>query len=726
VDYQGSLWVGTGAGLNRLRTSNLSTFGQTEGLGYGPVQGLAEVAPGAILAGKPNDGLYRWEGKTFKRVATANASRLDIEVNTLLMSQAGACWVGTAHGLFRCSEPRAPDLSTNSSSLQGLNIISLAEDSRGTWAGTHEGELWREEGGKWLLQTNLVQSHPVTAIVPEPDGSVWVGTEGGGLHRLKADGRSHLDKHDGLLSDFVRTLYLDRQGALWIGTAGGGLSRWQVGVLNTFTTREGLPDNIISQILEDDEGRLWLGSNRGVACVDKMELDQVAAGKARKAHPVVYGRAEGMPSEECSSGFFPAGLKTKSGLLWFSTLKGIVVADPRPQSVYAYPPVAMLEEVLVDGVGATVETKEKTARQSRTSSSRTTGAENQSLMTYPADSVIRIAPGKHRLEFHYTALNFSAPDRIRFRYRLEGLDSDWLEADTQRVAYYGYVPPRDYHFSVTACNSDGVWNDIPASISLKVLPQFWQTWWFIGLATVVLLFTVGGAVRLIEKSKHQHRLANLEQERALERERARIAQDLHDDLGSSLTRISLLSDLARADKEHPAQVEVHAAKISQSAGQTVRALEEIVWALRPGSDSLQSLVEYIAHFANELFDGDSAHCRLDFPPDLPPLPLLPEMRHNIFLVVKEALTNALKHAGAREVRVQTKATSKSLEILVQDDGRGFSLPGSNGHDKRHGLGNMRRRAEAMRGTLEIESAPGKGTAIRLNVKFPTSYQPGDF
>jgi signal transduction histidine kinase len=252
------------------------------------------------------------------------------------------------------------------------------------------------------------------------------------------------------------------------------------------------------------------------------------------------------------------------------------------------------------------------------------------------------------------------------------------------------------------------------------LPHFWQARWVIGLASLGLLASVAGTVRILEKKKHQRRLRLLEQERTLEHERARIAQDLHDDLGSSLTRISLLSDLARADKENPGQVEAHAQKISHSAGQTVRALEEIVWALRPGSDSLQSLVEYIAHFANELFEGDTTRCRLDLPHDLPPQSLPPEMRHNIFLIVKEALTNALKHAQAREVQVQAKVSRRTLEITVQDDGQGFesrALPQQPG--KRHGLGNMRRRAEDMGGTLTVESAPGRGTTVRLAVNFPT-------
>jgi signal transduction histidine kinase len=219
---------------------------------------------------------------------------------------------------------------------------------------------------------------------------------------------------------------------------------------------------------------------------------------------------------------------------------------------------------------------------------------------------------------------------------------------------------------------------------------------------------------VIEKRQMHRRLAQLERERVLERERARIAQDLHDDLGSSLTRISLLSGLARQDKDNAGQVELHINKISQSAEQTLRALEEIVWAIRPGSDSLQSLVEYIAHFANELFEGDGLRCRLDLPADLPSRPLPPETRHSIFLVVKEALTNSLKHSAAREVRVQAKVADDVLHIIVQDDGKGFD---THGQSRGNGLGNMRRRAQAMGGNVTVESRPGHGTTVSLTLHF---------
>lgn len=266
-------------------------------------------------------------------------------------------------------------------------------------------------------------------------------------------------------------------------------------------------------------------------------------------------------------------------------------------------------------------------------------------------------------------------------------------------------------------NGDGwVFSDMAIATAFNdfIVTPLWEAWWFMTLMALGLLVSVGATVRVVEKRKFQRQLQHAEQQHALEQERARIAQDLHDDLGSSLTRLSLLSSLIRQDKDSAEQVEAHASKLSQAADQTVRALEEIVWAVRPGSDTLQSLTDYIAHFANELFDGNSTHCRLDLPHDLPAIALPPDMRHNIFLIVKEALTNALKHAGASEVHVQAKVSGSTLEILVRDNGKGFN-PSSSMEGRRNGLGNMRRRAQSIGGELELQSTPGQGTTMRLSV-----------
>jgi signal transduction histidine kinase len=265
-----------------------------------------------------------------------------------------------------------------------------------------------------------------------------------------------------------------------------------------------------------------------------------------------------------------------------------------------------------------------------------------------------------------------------------------------------------------------IFSDLAIATSFDdfVVVHYWQTWWFNGLLAAAMLVAVGTTVRLVEKRKFQQRLRRVEQESALERERSRIAQDLHDELGSSLTRISLLSGLVRADKDNPTQVALHAGKLSQSADQTVRALEEIVWAVRPGSDTLQSLVDYITHFAGELFEGSPTRCRLDLPSELPARPLAPDVRHNIFLIVKETLTNTLKHAGATEVHLQFTITAQNLDIVITDNGKGFDPKDTAAAGRRNGLENMQRRAAAVGGQLKLTSSPGQGMRMEFSVGFP--------
>ena len=259
--------------------------------------------------------------------------------------------------------------------------------------------------------------------------------------------------------------------------------------------------------------------------------------------------------------------------------------------------------------------------------------------------------------------------------------------------------------------------EIATSFNDLIVPRFWQRLWFDALALAVLIAAVVAAVRFTEKKKFQRRLQLAEQERALEQERSRIAQDLHDDLGSLLTRLSLLGGLLKEDKDNPDQVAAHAGKISQAADQTVRALEEIVWAVRPGSDTLQSLVEYLAHFANEMFAEGAMRCRLDLPAEVPLRPLPPDVRHNIFLIAKEALTNALKHAGGSVVHLQVQTDGRRFKLAVADDGKGFDVSQAGADGRRNGLGNMKRRAEDVGGFLGVTSEPGKGARVEFEVVF---------
>jgi ligand-binding sensor domain-containing protein/signal transduction histidine kinase len=700
IDHEGSLWVGTESGLNRIRRNNLVVLSQAEGLGYAPVRAMAEVAPGTVWVAQPGQGIFAFDGRRFTRAGDADFSTRFSDVNSMFVDAEHSCWVATDLGVAHLREEagRSPG-EEERDGLDGKRVFSLGQDSRkNIWAGTSEGELWRFHDHRWMQQTNLAHRLPIHCLAIDSAGTVWIGTPSSGVWQYRASARS-LTRIE-TTSQRIKTLAVDSENALWIGTAGGGLMRWHDGKAQNLTMAQGLPDDTISQILRDPMGGLWIGTERGIAHLGKKEIHEAFASGTSLVYPRLYGRAEGMMAEECVSGFSSAGLVTRSGLLWFPTIKGIAVIDPEHDCAPQAAPQVVLEGIVIDGVSIA-----KAASLNSDAS---------------AAAPIRIGPGRHALELDYSCPTFRAPERARFRYQLGGLDPAWVDAKSRRAAVYAYVPPGDYRFQVVACDSDGRWSGSGAGVAIVVAKHYWQSWSFITGASIALIALVALSARVVEKRKQQRRVLQLERERAVERERARIAQDLHDDLGSSLTRVSLLGDLLRADKDSPAQVEVHAGKISHTARQTVRSLEEIVWALRPGSDTLPSLIDYIAHVANEMFESDSVRCRMDLPHDLPAYSIPPELRHNIFLIVKEALNNSLKHSGAREVRLEVKAMHETLDLIVGDDGAGFDATAArNGGGPRHnGLGNMRRRAKAIHGDLEVRSSAATGTTVRLSVKLP--------
>ena len=690
-DREGKIWVGTDEGLNRLQRKSLFTLGQSEGLGFGVVQGLAEVSPGVVWAVKPSDGIYRWDGRSFSRLNAAGLSLHESQINTLLMAQDGVCWVAGEKGLLRYKDPVAAADEAKLFALPGESILALAEDHDGSlWAGTKKGNVWWLREGKWVEQNALSLTNAITAILPVADGSVWIGTDGAGLFRSTGQTPKQLVKLEGLTGAAIRALHLDAQGTLWIGTAGGGLSRWRENSVKTFTTLEGLPDNNIFQILEDDSGRLWLGTSRGIVCVSKSQLERLTAGKLTQVYPKVFDLAE-----ECTGGFCPAGLKTKSGLLWFSTTKGAMVVAPNALTVEPPTPSVKLEEILVDGVP---------------------DADNRAV---EGVSPLRIAPGKHRVEFRYTGLCFDAPEAIRFRYQLEGWDVDWVDAGTSRTAIYNFVPPGKYRFRVIACNSDGIWPASGAELTLVFQQYFWQSWWFIGLTVFAILAAVGGTVRLVTKRKMKNRLKRLEQQRALEQERTRIAQDLHDEMGAKLCRISFLSEHARRDGVQPAEIQEQIKSISDDSREVLHSLDEIVWAVNPQNDTLEHVASYIGQYAQDYFQVTGIECEVNSPALLPPYPMSSQMRHHLFLAVREALTNILKHSGATKVKVSLACDDSRFEISVEDNGKGFdpadvqARTDSPASDSGNGLPNMNRRLADMGGHCQVESTPGRGTNLKF-------------
>jgi ligand-binding sensor domain-containing protein/signal transduction histidine kinase len=710
TDREGHLWLGTEAGLNRLHRKALTTLSQTDGLGTGAARCLAEVMPGIVWAAKPN-GLYRWDGKSFNRLSTAGLSPHDTQINTLLVTRDHNCWVATTNTLLLYKDPIAAADEVKVVNSSPPNIVALAEDRDGVlWAGTREGTMWRLRQGTWMAQTNLILTNSITAIIPDADNSIWIGTEGDGLFRLAKGNIQRID-HNGTLSKQILTLYLDADGTLWIGTADAGLSRFRNGRVVNFGTREGLPDNSVVQILEDEFGRLWLGTAGGIACINKMQLEEVASGKSARIFPQIFGRAEGMLSEECTGGFFPAGLKTSSGLLWFSTLKGVCVINPRFQPVETPVPNTVLEEVIVDDVSNF---------RVRGPIPITTNHEEPIKKASPdLSNSLRIRAGKHRVEFRFTGLSFDAPESIRFRYRLESLDSAWVEAGTRRSAFYSYVPPGNYRFHVAACNSNGAWSESDSNLQLVIPRHFWQTWWFITLSAVAAAASVITTVHITGKRKLQRRLKRVEQERALEYERTRIAKDLHDEMGAKLCRISFLSEHASRNHIPPEELREQITSISDASRELLHSLDEIVWAVNPQNDTLEHVASYLGQYAQEYFQMTGIECELDIPTQVPPHSLSSQMRHHLFLAAHEALTNILKHSGASRASIAMVLDKSAFEIKISDNGKGLAPNHMNSDSSSSvtvsgdGLSNMRKRLADIGGHCSIDSSPGHGTNIKF-------------
>ena len=337
-------------------------------------------------------------------------------------------------------------------------------------------------------------------------------------------------------------------------------------------------------------------------------------------------------------------------------------------------------------------------------------------------SPLKIPPGLQRFEFHYTGLSFVAPEKMQFQYRLEGWEKDWVDAaNNKRVAEYSYIPPGNYTFHIRACNSDGVWNEAGATLALIVLPHFWQTWWFHTLAVLAAIALVVGIVLFITRRRMRLKLERIERQQALERERTRIAKDIHDHLGANLTRISLLSQSAPGELENPAQAAAQLERIYNTSRELTRSMDEIVWAVNPQHDTLDSLASYLGNFGQEYLVSINIRCRLDMPLHLPHWPITAEMRHNVFLAFKEALHNVVKHSGADEVSVFLATDDDGFHLAVRDNGKGFDpATVSTRPGRGNGLKNMRQRLGKIGGRFEIQSAPGAGTEIKFLVSVPAA------
>jgi signal transduction histidine kinase/ligand-binding sensor domain-containing protein len=696
-DREGNLWSGTGAGLVVMRPNNIETISPPDQWKGRAVLSVCPGQNGALWIGTEGAGLYRFQNGAWTNFNSAQGIR-NPYIWSLAEDAGGKLWAGTWGGGLFVQNGDSFEFAKGMEKIT-TPMPALLSAENGLWVGTTSG-LLRYQAGKamWFNQNPGQNLSDVRAIKKDEQGTIWFGMVGNGLASLQDQKIRQFKKLDGLSSDFIDCLHFAKNGTLWIGTFGGGLTRFKNGHFSIINRQQGLPNNVIGDIEADSQGFFWMSSYGGIIRASEAELNRCADGETQEVHCLTYGINDGLPTLECSEGLQPAGCKTADGRLWFPTSKGLVSVNPTNVIINHLPPPVIIEEIRID---------------------------DQTIARKTADEVpLRISPGWHRLDFQYTGLSFVAPEKVQFKCRLNKFDADWINMGTKRVATYNYIPPGNYSFQVVACNNDGIWNETGASLSFDVLPYFWQTLWFRLSVLALLITTSGGLVWFDTRRSMRRKLERIERQRDIERERARIAHDIHDDLGAHLTRITMLSESVRGELADSVRAVAGLNQIYDTARELTRSMDEIVWAVNPRHDTLESLASYLEKFAQDLLLAADIRCRLDMPQQFPEWRLTSEVRHNVFLAFKEALHNVVKHSAASEAYIQLTVKLNSFILIVEDNGPGFTseikkrIPSDDASRiaSGNGLGNMTRRLAEIGGHCEIQSATGKGTKITFTIR----------
>jgi signal transduction histidine kinase/ligand-binding sensor domain-containing protein len=707
-DAEGNLWIGNGGdGLARIRPRALRTFDSNDGLASDVVRSVAEDGEGNIWLATVNRVDWFREGANR---AEPRGVRMSLPWD-LFRSTDGAVWIASlGQGLLRISGQNETWFNQPGREIAPPELNVLFEDRQGQMLfGSREGLYGIERGH--LIHSPMPEGLPtvdIRSIAESPTGDLYLGLNGGGLLRRTKEGWQHYTARDGLAENHVWALYADADAALWIGTHGRGLSRLKDGRFFTFSkTPDGrvleleLPP-IINSIIEDDSGHLWLGSNQGLFRVARQQLNELAEGRSASLGVTHYDRANGMGSSQCTGARQPTVWKARDGKLWFATMKGVIVVEPRSLPFNTRPPPVVVEAVLIDDAVRPM-----------------VGAASVLDGRKSAGTSVIVPPGVHRLELRYAGLSFTAPERVRFRYRLEGFEKDWVNAGARRAAYYTKVPPGSYHFHVLACNNDNVWNQTGASIGVLVEPLFWQTAWF---RVAAVLCAVGFGIWLYEL-----RVLGLKRRRAVqesfsrkliesqENERKRIAAELHDGLGQSLLVVKNYATIALKEPTIPEKTHKQLQEISEGASASIEEVRSIARALRPYqldrfglTKTLEDAAELAAH---------SGHLEVTTTVENIDGMFSPEAEISIYRIVQEWLNNVVKHSGAKRARLLVRKDAGIMRMILEDDGSGFIYDAVMKRAAAgFGLANLSERARLLGGSLKLETAPGKGT--RLLVELP--------
>jgi signal transduction histidine kinase/ligand-binding sensor domain-containing protein len=703
-DAGGNLWLGTWSGAMKLSRNGFITYGREDGVAGGiqafeDATGQLNVLAHVFQPGLPYDPgpggpqdehvalqFGRFDGRRFEWFMPGPPYLWGwAPEGSVLQTRKYEWWLAGGAALFRyppmpafgaVRHTKPIRIFTHKDGLPEVQVWRMMEDSRGDvwfslYAAGHGLFRWNRATDS-LTDMRAVAGFPRTqdersrAFAEDRAGSVWIGLDTG-VVRFR-DGRfAYYSTADGLPPGAVGQIHAAADGKLWLGSSRGGLIRIDdpTGSRPTFvpyTTAQGLSGNKIEVITEDLLGRIYAATGRGVDQLDP-----------------TTGRVKRFTTDDgLAPGWMTAAFRDRTGALWFGTHTGFSRFVPPPPEESSPP------SILITGMTVAGER-------------RAVSAIGESSIALPD-----LPPGGNQLQIEFASIRFGTGERLRYQYRLDGADEDWGPATERRGVTYASLSPGTYRFQVRALNADGVTSPQPAVVTFTVLPPLWFRWWFLSLAAVVV---GSGALTL-----HRYRLARILE---LERVRTRIATDLHDDVGANLTRIAILSEVARQQRHNDRPyLDAPLSSIADIARESVATMSDIVWAISPERDTLSDMVRRMRDHAEEIFESRDIRVVLDMPDEAQPVRLGVDIRRDVYLVFKEAVSNAARHSRCSTVAIALRAHDAGLSLEITDDGVGFDpARGSEGN----GLASMRRRADRLGGTLEVCSAAGAGTSVRFTM-----------
>ena len=677
VDREGSLWAGTKNGLDQFTDSRVTPYTVSEGMPTNDVGPIVEDQEGILWIGTRGSGLVRFDGHTFSRISEANGL-LQNNVLSLLAASDGDLWVGTEKGLNRLRSGKIVGSYRPQPGLIGNQITSLFVDSKGLlWVGTDQG-LWLWQAGRFVKppQFQQLSTEPIVALGGGRSTRLAVSTRAGYLYSLR-NGEVIAYTPAGPTRPIAAYYPNLNRHTMWMGTLGSGLIRFKNGTLTHLRMKDGLFDDQIYAMLADDSQNLWFASSKGIFRVSQDQLEDVADGKRKNVESLPF--STGQLRFECQSGVQPAAFKTRDGRLWFSTTNGLVAVDPNHLRPNTLPPPAQIEAVFING-----ERRE-------------------------TDSTLELAPSEKNLEIRYAGLSFVTPEKVTFRYILDGYEKGWVEAGNRREAFYTNLPPGRFRFRVIACNSDGVWSTQGAAVDFTIEPLPYQRPWFFPLCGLFIGLLVWLGYQLhIRRLKSQFNLVLTE--------RTRIARELHDTLLQGLSGITmqlqaLWTRLPSSDEKHVLQ------DIIKDAGTCLTEARHSLWGLRSPRSADSGFAEKLAQSARTAVAGRPIRLVLQIARI--GCQLSPEVEYQLLRIAQEAIANSVRHAAPQtlEVRFESKG-AEEIELAIRDDGKGFNADVEYAQFGHYGLVGIRERADEIGAKLVIASMRGLGTEVLVKVHAP--------